>query len=256
MVDTGWIKLHRKLLKNPIFRNPNLSHLFIYLLLRACHKEEHVITGNQTVSLRPGQLLTGRFRISGATGLKPGSIHRYLTILQSEHLIDMKVSNKFTIITVVNWTTYQFVEIEGEQQMSNRRATNEHIQEDKEVKKKNPSEISSEISVLVDKLFPSTGGKELFNQVRQAISSTRKRGKVSDSIILAQLQNWEKYLPGQIEAGIKTYLSKSCHLQGKDERYLLGIIRKVKPEDRPQVKSKGSRSRLLDDYYGKQGATQ
>jgi hypothetical protein len=69
-------------------------------------------------------------------------------------------------------------------------------------------DISLKISSLVGKIFPSPKDKELFHLVREAISSTRKAGKVSDSIILAQLKAWEQYPPGQVHGGIKIYLSK------------------------------------------------
>lgn len=93
--------------------------------------------------------------------------------------------------------------------------------------KKDPSAISEEIAVLTSKLFLGEE-KELFNQVVKAISSTRKRGKVSPSIILTQLKEWEKYTIEQVHEGIRIYLEKACHREGKDEKYLLGIIRKQK----------------------------
>lgn len=121
----------------------------------------------------------------------------------------------------------------------------------KNEKKKTPSEISEEISVLVSKLFPL--GRELFDQAIEGISSTRKTGKVSPNIILAQLKAWENYPIEQVYAGIKIYLSKEYFKEGKDETYLLGIIKNQRPgkAERPQgFKSTGSA--LLDDYYRKQ----
>lgn len=103
-----------------------------------------------------------------------------------------------------------------------------HINTNKENKGiKNPPEISDEISVLVSKLFPN-GRRELFDQAIEAISSTRKSGKVKNTVILSMLKDWEKYPPEQVERGIKTYLEKAYHLESKREEYLLGIIRNQK----------------------------
>ncbi len=38
-MNTGWIMLHRKLLENPLARRPAYCHLWVHLLLRACHRE-------------------------------------------------------------------------------------------------------------------------------------------------------------------------------------------------------------------------
>ena len=68
--------------------------------------------------------------------------------------------------------------------------------------------------------------QKLIERVFAAIATTRKHGKVKNSILLAQLQKWERYSVEQVEAGIRIYLEKDCAGDGKREDYLLGIIRK------------------------------
>ena len=117
--------------------------------------------------------------------------------------------------------------------------------------KRNSLDISPKIPSLVEKIFPSPKDKELFHLAREAISSTRKAGKVSDSIILAQLKAWKQYPPGQVHGGIKIYLSKECHQEGKGEKYLLGIIRnQPEPEKNREFRSTGSP--MVDAYYREQ----
>ena len=67
--------------------------------------------------------------------------------------------------------------------------------------------------------------QKLIDDVFTAIASTRKSGKVADSVLIAQLQKWEKYPVEQVEVGIQIYLDKDYAGQGKREEYLLGIIR-------------------------------
>ena len=63
---------------------------------------------------------------------------------------------------------------------------------------------------------------------------------MAESVLIAQLQKWEKYPVEQVEAGIRIYLDKDYAGQGKREEYLMGIIRndnyrqagKPKPECR------------------------
>jgi len=127
-----------------------------------------------------------------------------------------------------------------------------HININKENKgiKKDPSEISEEISVLASKIFHGER-IELFYKVCEAIRSTRKTGKVKNTVILSMLKDWEKYPIEQVHEGIKIYLSKEYYRQGKDEKYLFGIIRN-KGKEKPQ-ESKSTGSPLLDAYYRKQG---
>ena len=68
----------------------------------------------------------------------------------------------------------------------------------------------------------------LIDRVFEAIASTRKSGKVSDNILLAQLKKWARYPAEQVEAGINVYLEKNYAAGGRDEKYLFGIIRRTK----------------------------
>lgn len=115
--------------------------------------------------------------------------------------------------------------------------------------KRTPDEILKEISLLLDKLFPSPEGKELFSGIIKAISSTRKTGKVSPSVILSLLLKFDGYPEGQVLAGMKTYLEKGYHAQGKREPYLIGIIRNLKADPSPIPEPKSTGSSLLDAYY-------
>ena len=54
----GWIKLHRKILDNPIVMKDS-EHLavWIYLLLNATHKDYDVLFEGKRITLKPGQLI-------------------------------------------------------------------------------------------------------------------------------------------------------------------------------------------------------
>lgn len=93
-------------------------------------------------------------------------------------------------------------------------------------KGKTPEEISNEISLLIKKY-----DQDLINKCFAVIRSTRKSGKVADSVLIAQLKKWERYPVEQVEAGVRIYLEKDYAAQGKDETYLLGIIRNQKADD-------------------------
>jgi hypothetical protein len=76
---------------------------------------------------------------------------------------------------------------------------------------------------------------DLIDQAFVAIASTRKCGKVKDSVLFAQLKKWDRHPVNQVESGIRIYLEKDYAGQGKREDYLLGIIRNQKDNKSLQI---------------------
>jgi hypothetical protein len=103
----GWISLHRKLLKNPIFKNHKLLQTFLYCLLKATHEDYDLLVGDQMVSLQKGQLATGRKAISSATNLSEQNVRTALLRLEKLGILTIKPTSKYSLITVVAWDSYQ-----------------------------------------------------------------------------------------------------------------------------------------------------
>jgi len=136
----GYVKLFRKTLSSPIFAHEGMLKLFILCLLKANHKEAEVsIPGVlKPIKLYPGQFISGRYalhedyhqahikkRYSRKAAPTPITLYRWLLTLQDMQILHIKTFNKYSIITVLNWHLYQ----ENEQQMNNRRTSDEHKQE-------------------------------------------------------------------------------------------------------------------------------
>ncbi|MCD4760257.1 hypothetical protein K8R33_05225 [archaeon] len=106
-MDNGWIKLHRKILKNAISKKPNYAWLWVTLLLKANHKENKFIWNGKEEVCEKGQILTGRKKLSQETGISETTIERILKMLENGHQIEQQKTNKFRLITVINWQEYQ-----------------------------------------------------------------------------------------------------------------------------------------------------
>ena len=89
----GWVRLHRKLIDNEMFRDVNATHLFITLLM--------------VVDRQTGTWSGGRFQLSGISGLKDSAVYRALRRLSARRMVVAQANNKFTTISVCNWTRYQ-----------------------------------------------------------------------------------------------------------------------------------------------------
>lgn len=122
----GWIKLHRSIWNNPVVSKDS-DHLavWIYLLTHATHMEYDVNFAGDRITLKPGQLITGRKKLSTTLGINEHKIDRILKLLKSEQQIEQQVSNRGSLITIVNWNKYQVIEQQNEQKLSNKRATSE-----------------------------------------------------------------------------------------------------------------------------------
>lgn len=225
-MNRGYIRLWRKSLDAGWIRNHKLWAFWSYCLLKASYKEFDAIVGLQVVHLMPGEFIFGRIKAAKATGLSEQEIRTIVAFLRRCGNLTIRSTNKFSIITIVNWSTYQGDEKENNHQINQPLTNKEPHTNIKTLNKKTSCEILSEISELA-KRYPD---QETINQAFQAISSTRKSNRIAGTVKCSILKTWERHPVESVMAGIRTYLEKGYHGQGKDEKYLLGIIRNLKPE--------------------------
>ena len=89
----GWIKLHRKLLDNPVVcKDSDHMSVWIYLLLNATHTPRDYIFDSERTTLQPGQLITGRKSISTSTGVHESKVQRILKVLEIEQQIEQRTT--------------------------------------------------------------------------------------------------------------------------------------------------------------------
>jgi len=223
--------------------------------LKASYKEYDAIVGLQRVHLLPGQFIFGRRKAAEETGLSEREIRTIVELLKKSGNLTIKTTNKFSIITIINWPTYQ-ADVEGNDQLNDQQPTSKrpHTRIKELKNKETPGEILSEIPDRL-KRYQDQGA---INQAFLAIQSTRTTNRIADTVKLSILKTWERYPVAQVMAGIKTYIEKGYAGQGKGEKYLLGIIRNqngngaAEGPQGPTMKATGS---LLDKFYSEQGVT-
>lgn len=109
----GWVKIHRSFLTWEWFDKPEMVQLFVYLLLKANHdaKEWH-----GTVIER-GQIVTSVARIAAETRLSAQVVRTCINRLKSTNEITSASTNKYTIITICKYDTYQESEVDANEQI-------------------------------------------------------------------------------------------------------------------------------------------
>lgn len=136
----GWIKIHRKMMDNPIVMK-DADHLAIwaFILLSAAFDEHDTLLNGKRITLQAGQFVTGRKAIAQRLCISESKVERVLNCFESEHQIEQQKTTKGRLITVLNWQLYQECEQQTEQQLNNNRTTSEQqvntTKEYKEIKK-------------------------------------------------------------------------------------------------------------------------
>ena len=120
----GWVKLHRKMLDNPVIMK-DAEHLavWMYLLLNATHAEYPALFQGKKIMLQPGQLITGRKSIADTLSINESKVRRIMDVFESDQQIDRQRSNKNTLVSLKNWDRYQVFDLQNDQQMTNNRPT-------------------------------------------------------------------------------------------------------------------------------------
>ena len=137
----GWVKIHSKMLNNPIvMKDADHCAVWVYLLLNAVWKPHDVMFGGERVTLNPGQFTTGRKKIASALHISESKVQRILKLFETEHQIEQRTDHQCRLITIVEWNKYQKREQRNKQQVNNDRTTSEQRVNTKEEDKKEKKE--------------------------------------------------------------------------------------------------------------------
>ncbi len=259
-MERGWIKLHRKTIDSAVFRNPDLFMFWSYCLMKASHKPIAQMVGFQTVHLDPGQFIFGRRQAAKELPLSERTIRTCLKKLENSRNLTIKTTQKFSVISVVNWEIYQSNDLQNvptnDLLVTHKRPTGDHKQEqkNKRIKKTYPHSNSSNggssdltFSELLCRYSPDE--QQIIQEAFKAIALTRTSGKVKHSILISELRYWSEFETWKVIGGIRKYLEQEHHLAGKKEQYLRGIIRGMRQPASLNTGNMSTGSNLLDAYY-------
>jgi hypothetical protein len=133
---SGWIRIHRQFLNWEWFNKSEAVHLFMYLTLKANHKDGFW-QGNE---IKRGQLITSFGKISIDTNISLQTIRTLLKKFEKTNEINMQTTNKFTRITICKYDSYQTenedtnTKVTNKQQTTNTQlTTNKNVKNNKEI---------------------------------------------------------------------------------------------------------------------------
>lgn len=175
----GFIKLHRKILEWEWYTEPHMLRLFVHLIFSANYEDKSW----RGIEVKRGSFITSWQGLSESLNLSVQTVRTCIKRLESTGEISRKSTNKFTIITICKYDSYQdFNPISNNQVTNEQQTTNKQLTTTKEIKNiRNKEDI-----IIADSIV------EYFNGVcidlPKVIKVTDKRKKH----ILARLNEFSK----------------------------------------------------------------
>jgi hypothetical protein len=182
--NLGWIKLHRKLLDDPVLRNAGLLQIFLYCLLKANHKENEFIHGDKLVSLKRGQFITGRKVLAAKLNQPEKTLYDRLKTLAKLNYISIQSNNKFSVLTVNKYDSYLLEADDDRHQTDNRPTTGRHQTDTNKNDKNNKNEKKTQGDIFENNLLNNFSGNfynawkawnNYRNEIRKPLSSITKK---------------------------------------------------------------------------------
>ena len=99
----GFIKLHRKLVAWGWYQDYVVKDVFLHLLLTANFRD----TEWKGTTLKKGQLIIGTKRLAEDLGFTRQQVRTALNKLKSTNEITIDTTNRYSLVTIVNWNEYQ-----------------------------------------------------------------------------------------------------------------------------------------------------
>ena len=102
-METGWIKLHRKMMSWEWFKDSNAVHLFVYLLLSSASEPREW----RGVSIARGQVAVSVSELGGTLGMSVKSVRTAMGKLEESGAIERLPTSRYTLVTIANYDSYQ-----------------------------------------------------------------------------------------------------------------------------------------------------
>lgn len=106
-MNDGYVKFHRKSLKSSVWKNSVFWMVWSWCLLKASHETHKIPFNGVDIEIKRGQFITGRKKATKEIPISVQSYRTSINYLKSTGRITTKVTNRFTIITVVKYNQYQ-----------------------------------------------------------------------------------------------------------------------------------------------------
>ncbi len=196
-----------------MLQNASVWVVWCYCLMKASHKERTVTIGYQEIDLEPGQFIATESSLSDELKISYQKTRSAIQFLIKTQRIHKKRTNKFSIITIVNWDNYQESERTiNEQITNNQRTNNEEITNNQRT---NNDQITNKpLSTIY---YKNVNNNNILSQVEKFADLTQKNIKQRKNKLAPDVTK------ALIDKCVKT-VDKLIRLDGFDFQYVCDVI--------------------------------
>ena len=117
MKNKGWVKFHREQFNHWISKKPFCDgYAWTYLYTRANFKKNMVNFRNEYIEVERGQFLTSKLQLQRIFGWTYRHVENFLLALKNDENITYRTTNRYIVITIINYEFYQGDEEQNEEQ--------------------------------------------------------------------------------------------------------------------------------------------
>lgn len=246
MIEGGWVKLWRKSLDSAVWQNQDLWRFWTWCLMKATRRPRIALVGFQEIPLKPGQFVMGRDKAAEETGMTSRKVRTCLKHLKNLKNVTSKTTNKFTVITITNWHSYQSSDTQSDQQndqeaTSRRPAGDQQGDHRQEVKKEKKGKSKS-------KEYSASGSADAGNgNGNGSLYITKKGRKITDKRLATFNELWAAfgYKKGKAEAA-----DSWLDVPPITDTYFQTILEAARREDaiRPDIIRQGRTPKMLQGW--------
>ena len=104
---SGWIKLHRGIFDHWISSDPECLCVWLRMLTDANFEDKKHLFNGALIEIKRGQIIFGLEAWSAKTGVSISKLRRLLDMLEKDKMIDRQKTNKYSLISILNYSLYQ-----------------------------------------------------------------------------------------------------------------------------------------------------
>jgi hypothetical protein len=191
---SGWIKLDREITSHWIFKDEWKFRNWIDLLTLVNHSEQKVNIKGTVLTCKRGETLCSLDTLAKRWNCDKSKVRRFLKLLESDSMIELKSEHITTRLTICKYDTYQGERNEDETQVKHKRNGSEtQMTPNKNDKKENNNTIPefSEFLAYALEKKPKINQEDLrlkYESWKESNWSTNRNGK------LHPITNWKTTL--------------------------------------------------------------
>lgn len=103
----GFIALHRRIRKHWIFQEPDFLKIWLTMLMDAKYVRCKEMVNGVLVTVERGQLVFGLDQWETTHKISKSKLRRLLKMLENDGMINRQKTNKYSLITIINYESYQ-----------------------------------------------------------------------------------------------------------------------------------------------------